>query len=265
MKKLIAILILCSCQAFAASDEIEISIQNIFVPSVGFDGNDEVEVTVDGIIPNYCLTIGRTEVFFDSNRKYFIIKQYAVPRMITQCGEKKSEGFQDYLSVPYAFSRTLVVGRHLPEGLYTVQHKIEGQVLHERQFQVAVASSDSIDNMPYAPVTNVFIPELIEETSNAEIILTGIFNTSCVDVGETVVQRLGDVIVILPKLKVLSEQNCVHKKRPLQKIVGMGELKEGRYLIHVRSQSGFAVNRVFSVVKRASDHRGIRARSSVKF
>jgi hypothetical protein len=258
MKTILALLLLGAPQAFAANPtatEIEVVVQHVFVPSVGFDSNDEVEITIDGMIPNYCYMMGRSETSFDAQKKVFTLKQFAMPRNILQCLEKDPTAGNDYLATPYAFARTLRIGQ-LSAGQYTIRHKNSDTSVAERKFKVDAASTEAIDDLPYAPVTSAFIPEIVEETSRGEVILTGVFDSTCVDLGEVTVQRLDDVFVILPKLKVSDEQNCVIEKRPLQKIVNIGELKEGQYLLHVRSQSGLAVNRTFSVIKKKHDRRG---------
>jgi len=62
--------------------------------------------------------------------------------------------------------------------------------------------------------------------------------------------KVGDVFVVLPGVKVAQNVMCLFVLTPFERKVSIGPVSAGRYLLHVRSLNGNAVNRMFSVVAR---------------
>ena len=95
-----------------------------------------------------------------------------------------------------------------------------------------------------------FIPELVSNKRRAQVILTGIFPTNCMQLNPTKIQikRIGNVFIVLPILDYEYNIDCRSVNLPLQAVVDLGKIKEaGSYLVHIRSLSGMAVNKVFYV------------------
>ena len=152
---------------------------------------------------------------------------------------------------PVYFNKTLSLGE-LKAGKYIFYYQNEAQTL-QKEMLVKKANEISIDEALYAPISNIFIPELIYTTQRAQVVLTGIYHNNCqlLENNHITVTKLNNVYVILPKSKLLAKKNCETKKYPIQQIVDLGKIQQpGIYLIHVRSLSGLSVNKVFFVENR---------------
>jgi hypothetical protein len=69
---------------------------------------------------------------------------------------------------------------------------------------------------------------------------------------EALVSLEGDVVVVQPLVRVDLTSKCLMYLRPFSQEVMFPNLTEGRYLIHIRSTNGRALNRVLSVSDEAS-------------
>jgi hypothetical protein len=69
---------------------------------------------------------------------------------------------------------------------------------------------------------------------------------------EALVSQDGDVVVVQPLVRVDLTSKCLMYLRPFSQDVIVPNLAEGRYLIHIRSMNGRALNRVLSVSNEVS-------------
>lgn len=229
-----------------------VELNKVLVPAEGFDDNDNIEVVLDGVLPNACFELDQTLFRLDRKKKIIYLQQKAYVKNIPAC---ESGELTDELSWKVPFSQTLTLG-HLDRGEYTLSFLGKTGSVQTRTFKVGAASSGtSVDEALYAPVSGAFIPELIFETPNAEAILTGILSSTCMSVSEEMVEvkKVGDVIIVLPKLQVLKSDDCRDTQTPLQLMIPLGPLTKGRYLLHIRSMSGRAVNKTFTVIEQETN------------
>lgn len=227
----------------------EVSLTEVFVPPIGYDDNDNIEIVIDGKLPSPCYDLHSTSV--DRIEEKIYIKQFIRKKNISECLNDQSS---NHLLFPVHFSNTISLGE-LDHGTYHLDYKSLNN--NHKTFIVSKSQHRSIDNFLYAPVSSVFIPELIYETSNAQVVLTGIFENTCMVLEEQNIEikKLDNIFIILPKLSLLN-RNCVNTKRPLQNIIDLGTVRPGRYLIHVRSITGRSVNKAFTVVNNPADYLG---------
>ena len=235
-----------------AATTVEIAIEKAFISPEGFDDNDNVEVVLAGHLPNLCYKVGKGSVRIDRSKKVILVKQTATKRSALDACTSQSN-MPEHLKWPVPFSTTVELGR-LEAGNYQVRYRTN-QGLFNRGFKIEKAPTAQVDNMLYAPITRAFIPEVLYATKNAEVVLSGVLESTCTELKSSDIQvlRFGDVIVVLPKLTLYQYGKCQLKARPLQKVLDLGELTPGRYLLHVRSIAGQSVNRTFQVIERDQD------------
>ncbi|NCN27091.1 hypothetical protein GW915_05895 [bacterium] len=241
-------LVLGSQVALAEADSvlIEVGVQRVFVPLNGYDDNDTVEVVIDGYLPNSCYTLEQHVVERNAEDNSFSIKQYAVQQMGGLCAESNSEDPRLTTLVPY--TNTIVLGK-VDAGSYKVEFTPDRVSTQNRAFNVTQAPVTTIDTLPYAMVTNVQISDLVQSGNHIAAEISGTLNNSCYHFNDTVrVEKVDDVLVVLPTITVDMSQPCLMFVRTFSKTVDLGAYSADRYLLHVRSMNGKSLNRVFSVV-----------------
>lgn len=232
-----------------APSAVEVFAERVFVPS-GYDDNDNIEIVIDGILPNLCYDVLPTEYTLDREHKKIYVHQPARKRDLPQCEKNSADSIETKL--PMEYSSVLNIGQ-LDQGVYTVVYMKDLTHSGETILEVAHATSDKVDDALYAPVSSVFIPDMIVETNAAEAMLTGVLPSNCLSLREEdlIVRRTGNVIVILPILQVPRRGNCTYSPVALDVIAPLGKLEPGRYLLHVRKMVGRSVNKVFTVISKA--------------
>lgn len=227
-----------------------ISLSEVFVIEQGFDTNDNIEITFFAQLPNACFKAVRTSVTQEANN--FKIDFFIKKKNLSGCETQLTD-----LDFPINYVQTLSLGEH-QAGQYTLSFK-QSDKLITKTFTIKEATTNTLDDQLYAPVSSAFIPELINPTNHAKIILTGIFNNSCMHLSHQNIEviKQGNVFIVLPKANLVKGRFCENEQFPLQAVVDLGVVKKpGNYLIHIRSQSGLSVNRVFHIKDSSSDMRG---------
>jgi len=232
---------------------VEVDVTRVLLPAHGFDDNDSVELTVDGMLPNGCYQIDGQKVERDEQAKTLTVHQFASKKLDGACVNEAS--LPDQMTFPRPYTLDVRVGQ-LASGDYRILYFTNGLTRqNERAFNVAVATEPAIDALPYAHVSNVQVRDVIRTGTRVQALLSGTLLNSCMHLYEDVrVRRDGDVLVIQPTVRV-DPGMCLQYIRPYEKLVDLGRLPEGRYLAHVRSMNGKAVTHVFSVVTRAQHRR----------
>jgi hypothetical protein len=227
----------------------QINVQEVFVPEVGYDNNDNVQVLVDGKLPNLCYDLDKTTSSIDMDKKIITITQYARKKSDSICDLDRRD-LPEYMKYPVRYSQDYNLGQ-LHSGKYKIVFSQQKKLNKSRPLEIKKAPVSSVDNFIYAPISSAFIPEIIYETNDAQVVLTGIMGSTCLKFSKIDVITMNDVYIILPKLTYNGNVECQNQPRPIQKIISLGKVEPGRYLIHIRSTSGKAINKVFSVTKRA--------------
>ena len=225
---------------FAKSTEVEVPAESAFSPSRGFDDNDNVQVVIHGMLPNMCYTLGRSEIQKEAGSTYRI-KQYAIKKEDGVCLQDSTMPPHMQLAVPYTTEISL---GQLSVGDY--QFDFNGGQEKGISVNVAHSKAPTVDSLPYASVSSISISDMVDSRQDTFVRLEGVLTSSCMTFSpkDTQVQKINDVYVVLPLVKIRTDVMCAQSLRPFSAKVSLGKLAEGHYLVHVRSMNGKAVNRV---------------------
>lgn len=234
---------------------VDVAIEKVFVSPEGYDDNDNITIVVHGSLPSLCFQVVDPAYVINVKTKTILVRQLAVKVNYPDCVKGATPKAYGQGGI---FTSELQIGS-IGAGDWKVVYDNGTKTLAERTFKVAKANSDTVDESIYAPVLSTFIPDLVYETKNAEVVLSGIINTSCLDLDPANIEvvKFSDVIVILPRLTVMNGDDCKKIELPLQEVVSVGELNPGEYLLHVRSMTGRALNRVFKVVSKPDNTKNV--------
>jgi hypothetical protein len=229
---LVSVAYVAPTSAFAEDVQlVEVQVARIFVPT-GFDNNDEIQVVLDGQLPDGCHKLAHSEIRRPEGSNEIIAVQWA----------RKFPGQCPIVFVD--FTTVINIGR-LDVGEYAVS----SPGLEARSLTVEAAPSDGQDNYIYANMTSVYVESGDGPVFEAE--LEGILTNSCLKWDEVRLLDQGDVIILLPILKFEDSGDCRVLNEPFTKKVRLPDrLPDGRNLVHVRSMNGQSVNAVFEVVTR---------------
>lgn len=236
--------LMASISASAAPPtSVELNVTRIFVPEVGYDDNDRVEIVLDGKLPDACYRLGKT-VVSKSSEGVFSVHQYGLRLNADPCGPR--ETLPPYMKLAVPYSLTVSLG-HLAPGDYELNYHGE-RASEVAAFAVEESPLHSIDARPYAPVDGVHVAAIYFGEQQVEAVLSGTLPSLCAKLREPVeYYRTGDTFVLLPQIDEVPGQPCAAQVQPFEKRVSLGEVPQGRYLVHVRSANGISRNRVFSV------------------
>lgn len=224
------------------TDIREVDLEEAFIIENGYDSNDDIEITVHGQLPSACFKINNVEITKLGSFEYSI-KTFMRKKNLSGCAN-------EFINSPINFSRTIALGE-LDPGSYTFRFRQEG-VEQKKLMRVRQSQTNSIDDNFYAPISSAFIPELINFTSSAQVVLTGIFHSNCFKLlpKDIKVIKEGNIFIIIPKARMLSRRSCKSNMYPINQVVPLGAINtEGHYMVHIRSLSGLSVNKVFHVKK----------------
>lgn len=217
----------------AAADEYLLPTNSLFVPQ-GFDDNDGVQVVLDGWVNSSCDHVLKPKVSIHPDYGVIEIEVRAVPA--------------EMWCMPVLTRFTVVAELGvLGQGKYEVVTNngwlVEPLIVEE-------AASGGPDDYKYAQVNEVFVdyaPDRAAATdSKWSAVIFGQYNNSCEKLDFVKVSDSGSTIEVLPVLKVEGEV-CIPVQETFEQRVFLPDIQqEGRYLLHVRSANGLAVNHVFS-------------------
>lgn len=220
------------CSTFAFGNElVDAQIAKVFVVA-GFDDNDEVQVIVNGALPDRCHRLAHTEVQHQAGSNEIHVIQWA-RRFPGQCPPM----FIDFTTV-------VNIGQ-LTRGEYVVS----APGLEPRTLTITPATGGDQDDYLYANVTSVYVDSGDGPYFDAEI--EGTMTNTCLSWGEIKVINQGDVIVILPVLQYQDNGDCRTIDEPFTRKVRLPDMiPDGYNLVHVRAMNGRSANHVFEVVSR---------------
>lgn len=229
MKKLFIILALVSSPLFASHQQkvvqTQVPVDHIYVPK-GYDSNDNVELVVEGYLPNLCYKNPDAVVKVEGRDINISIVANSTDFEGAICAE---------MIVP--FSHVVNVGL-LDKGNYNI--KVNGKI--DSSIFVTESTSDAIDDQIYANV------EHIEKIPGEQrVIIKGHHPSYCLEFDRFEVFNNGsDVYSVLPIAKKISDF-CPMKMIPFEYEMDVpSDLERNRVLIHVRSMNGNSVNSIYS-------------------
>lgn len=195
----------------------------IYVPA-GFDSNDQVEIVGEGLFRNSCYRPAETSIEVDHDRK------------IIKVGPAAYEYSGLCLQVVLPFDRVMNVGMLKP-GTYEIVQAIDEAKLGK--INIAKAQVNGPDDFLYAPISQAFFRQ---RGLMGEIFITGEFPNSCMQLDEVRISVEKETIVVQPIAKLEDTGDCKSGSFPFSKLVEVKFLKQGRYLLHVRSMNAKSVN-----------------------
>ena len=228
MKNLMLIFFTLTVTHAWASTPIEktVYIDNIYVPD-GYDSNDNVEVMVEGALPNLCHKSPKVEVHKNGNEVnlkltslYYSAENYFCPPAI----------------VPFLLTVNLGI---LNKGEYKITNgNLDGI---KKDLKINEASTEDIDDFIYA---NVDYLEKVRSEKNL-IRLKGYHVSDCFELDHVDFStNKSDTVIVLPIMRQVSEF-CPRKMMPFEYEVEVPSLVErGKILMHVRTMNGNSYNKL---------------------
>lgn len=195
----------------------------IFAPA-GFDSNDNVQFVGEGMFRNTCYRPAQSGLKVDIDAKTITV------------GPAAYEYSGLCLQVILPFERVIDVGI-LSAGTYTVLQEPGLSALGT--IKVSEAKTESPDDYLYAPISQAFFRQ---RGLSGEVMLTGDFMTNCMSIDRVKTTIEEKAIVVQPIVRLQERSDCLRGKFPFNKLVKIDAIPKGRYLLHVRSMNGKAVN-----------------------
>ncbi len=211
----------------------------VYTPT-GFDDNDNVQFVFEGKFPNSCYRAGLTTHEVDLEKKRVIVNNNAF---------YYGSGICLTMLVPYVKEVGLGL---MPKGEYKIFFREQAdndvqndQLIEMGKIGVRAAVTSDPDDYLYAPVDNVWLKKV---DGNLKLTIQGGWPNTCMSMDRVEVSRKNNTIVVLPVAK-MGTVNCALPIVPIpyELTVPVKEMGEGRVLVHVRSLSGKALNRVLDL------------------
>lgn len=199
-----------------------------YIPN-GFDSNDNVQFVIEGVYRDTCSRPAGTQFKVNPATKTVEVLSY----------EYRYEGPCLDVLVPHDEVVSLGV---VADGNYRV---VQSNGLELGRLQVVKATKSSPDDYLYAPVNAAY---LMNKNGRVVITVSGAFTNSCMRLAKVVPHVQPKVISVQPIAEIDHRNgNCVNGNFPFESTVVINKVKAGRYLLHVRSLNGKAVNNLFDI------------------
>jgi hypothetical protein len=223
---LLSFVVSADALAQAMPETVSVAFEKIYVP-LGFDSNDNIQMVGEGVFENSCYRPAPTAVTVDVEKKTVHL-------------EPKAYHYGGLcLQVLLPFNRQIDVGI-LGAGLWTVTQGASNVKVGE--INVAVALTKNADDFIYAPVSQAFFNQA---NGKNEVVMSLELPCDGLPVENVKVSVQKDVLVLQPIMKNDGRSGCARAFLPVQKTVDVGAVPPGRYLLHVRSMNGTAINSLF--------------------
>lgn len=238
-------LLLVTSSSFA--ETVEIEVDNLLAPVYGYEEKNNIDLVVYGSLPNVCYSLDEYKIEKDLTNHVVQVRQFANLDRTGICEHPENLPAQMQMKIPFVTEISL--GR-LKVGDFKIAYLKTGGLTGVRPLNISPNQAIRVDTLPYAAVSNVHVPEMINGRDEIEVKITGFLNSTCT-VLEDQVQVLpqDDVLVLLPTLKTKTGVVCAEVLVPFEKVVNLGKRSPGHYLIHTRSMNGKSINRVIRVSK----------------
>lgn len=211
-----------------APKTVETALTKAYIP-LGFDDNDRIQIAVAGTFKNTCYKVGPHALKVDAENKTITVQQQAY----------LYNGVCLQMFVPY--SEVIDVGI-IPSGNYKVIDSQSGKTLAD--LPVNQGTSAGPDDFTYAPVSDAYVVN-DQDTGKHVLALSGSFGDRCSDFEDIKVKVANDVIIVQPVLSRKSDISCAPEKVRFLKTIELGnDVKDGVYMLHVRSLNGQAINKL---------------------
>lgn len=217
-----------SAQTAPSPKLVNVPLRTAYVPG-GFDSNDVVQFVVEGYFPNSCYRPGVASARVNRPARMIEVSQTAF----------QYSGLCLEAIIP--FDQVINVGV-LEAGRYDiVQPGVRGR-LETLNVRATVATEP--DEYLYAPVSQALFQS--RGGGAGDVIVTGEFTLSCMSLDTLRVSVEPRAIVVQPIAKVEPGQPCSNGVFPFQRSVSLRGAP-GRYVLHVRSMNGKAINSLVDI------------------
>ena len=237
-----------SIDVYRESQTVEVPLETLVAPYHGYDNKNNVEVVLHGSLPNACYRLSKYTVERSQDRRKIRIHQYAVRNTDGVCAE---EALPIHLNMTVPFTNVVSLGSMAP-GDYTFAYQSADDVAKYKTLNVKEAHKTTMDDFPYAAVSNASVSDVIQKNEKLSVTLSGVFTSSCayLDNESVKVEKQKDVYVVLPVVKMKTGVYCLQTLIPFTQSVEMEAPKaSGHYLVHVRSMNGKSVNRIVQALE----------------
>ena len=231
MKRMTKAILMClSASMVLAGTPVEklVPVKNVFSPA-GFDSNDNVEVIIEGELPNLCHRSPMKQVAITGNK---------IDIKITALNYQDSNPYCPQMVVPFLEKVDLGV---LHKGDYVIL--VNGKSIYEQTGSIRVdeSISDAVDESVYANVDYIVTKE-----GSRQVLLKGYNPSDCFVLDEIKVSNnKNNVYSVQPKMKQISDF-CPMKMVPFKYELEVPKsLKKEKVLLHVRVMDGQSVNSLF--------------------
>ncbi len=207
--------------------------EHAFIPA-GFDSNDNVQIILNGTLPNPCYKIRNIETTLNQNKNRVDIKIIGAHTVGDIC-----------ITVLTEYTQVVNLGK-INAGKYKL--RITGRKSNLKQsFYISEATTTNQDNYQYAQISKLEVLNTDYQNHVAEVNISGNFRESCYTLDQVNMHITKEnVIEVLPIMKKTSKI-CQDVMIPFTYTLSTGALKEGKYLVHVRSEKGTSLNKVIEL------------------
>lgn len=209
-------------------DKVPARFNQLYVAQ-GFDSNDNVQIVGEGRYLDGCYRNAETRVKVDHKNKKIHLTPYAY----------KYNGICIKVILP--FERVINIGI-LKAGTYTITQGNPVEEIGKIEARPAVVRTP--DDFTYAPISQAYFRN--QGTINT-VSLSGEFSNSCMKLKEVKFDVQEKVLVVQPISEMTESETCLEGSFPFESDTEVGPMKPGRYLLHVRSLNGKAVNNLVDV------------------
>jgi hypothetical protein len=250
----VLLVLVCGISSVLASEvrlssliqNVEVPLNSLFAPYHGYDDTNNIEIVLYGNLPNPCYGLGKYTLDKDLAKHTIRVRQFAEKKLEGVCAD--GSDMPDSLNMVVPFVNVISLGR-LPAGDYQVYYGINQ--FAQKPLNIKESHKTTIDDYPYAAVSNVSTSDVIQKNTKLLATLSGVYTSSCVylDKSSVKVEKQNDVYVVLPVLKMKPGVICTQSLIPFNHTIEMETPRvQGEYLVHVRSMNGKSVNRVVEVI-----------------
>lgn len=199
-----------------------------YIPN-GFDSNDQVQMVIEGTYRDTCSKPAGTRFSVNAASKTIQILSY----------EYRYSGVCLDMLVPHDEVVNLgIVG----SGSYQV---VQANGRQLGRLNVNMATKASPDDFLYAPISQAYIKNV---GGRQALTLSGVFTSSCMRLKNVVSHVEGNVVTVQPLAELLpTATHCIQGRFPFEQTTYLQAVRPGRYLLHVRSLNGNAINNLFDL------------------
>ncbi len=225
---------------------VELPVDSVLAPPVGYDDNDNIQVVLRGTLPNGCYVLSEAHAELIPGTLNIAVTQKAFKKIAGICADEAN--LPDSMRFPVRYTSEATAGV-LDKGDYSFVYSMPNGIQGTRKVAIDKAPVPAVDSRPYAAVMQVGVRNLVSTKDSVGVTISGVLNSSCTDIDAVEVNQKGDVFIVLPTLKQKPGVICTQLNIPFFRKINLGKLGAGEYLVHVRSMHGRGINQVVEVLK----------------